>query len=91
MDIKIATEAICHRNELRREAGLPQLDVGPELETIFAYSVSQDFDAWMGTPLRFRLETKLLARERQRRADPDWKPTGCPAAAWLGTAEPGDR
>lgn len=76
MYIKAITSVIDGRNELRGQAGLPILDQAAELNRLLAIRAEQGFDAWMRTPLRFRVEGKMLETERRRRSDPTWKPTG---------------
>ncbi|SRR6266516_4679887 len=66
------------RNRLRRECGLPPLDRAYELRRLRALLEEEwraEFLAWR-PELRCRVRDKLLARERRRRGNPNWVPSG---------------
>src|SRR3954454_17374702 len=64
------------RNRLRREFGLPPVELQPELDRIRQVRECRAFQQWMQSPLRYRVEQKLLQRQRRRGNDPTWRPTG---------------
>jgi hypothetical protein len=69
-------EAVASRNRLRKESGLPLVEPQQEIERIYEFRERQDFERWMQSPLRYRVERKLLRRIRRRINNPDWTPTG---------------
>lgn len=69
-------DAIDQRNRLRLAAGLPPVDVEGELNKILAAITAHEFDGWLRSPLRYRVEAKMLVRARRVRNNPNWKPTG---------------
>ena len=64
------------RNKFRREYGLPPVDVQQELERARQVREREKFEQWMQSPLRYRVEQKLLLRIRRQRSNPTWTPTG---------------
>jgi hypothetical protein len=76
-DIQTAKSEIEERNRIRAEAGLPLLSVATELRKAYEHQCKTEFDRFMDTsPLRQRVEAKLLAIARRKRDDPKWRPTG---------------
>jgi hypothetical protein len=76
-DQETARREVRERNRVRAEAHLPLLPVEVEvrrLEKVASQKARDDFV--LHSPLRERVEAKLLARERRRRGDPTWVPTG---------------
>jgi hypothetical protein len=72
-----AREDIDRRNRLRAEVRLPPLSMARELRKIYSTEREAEFEAFLNTsPLRQRVEAKLLARVRRQRHEPEWKPTG---------------
>jgi hypothetical protein len=67
---------VASRNRLRKENGLPPVDVQHELERIHQVQRDRAFEQSMQSPLRYRVEQRLLQRVRRRRDDPGWRPTG---------------
>jgi hypothetical protein len=68
---------IDRRNRLRAEVHLPSLSMAHELRRIYNAERQADFEAFINTsPLRKRVEAKLLARIRRQRHEPEWRPTG---------------
>jgi hypothetical protein len=53
-------------NELRKQHGLPPLDVSRELDRIHQVRERQELDRWMTSSLRYRVQQKLLQRIRRR-------------------------
>src|ERR1700738_3867414 len=74
-DIEIISE-VEGRNRLRKEFGLPPVELQPELDRIRRVRECRAFQQWMQSPLRYRVEQKLLQRQRRQRNDPTWRPTG---------------
>ncbi|MEH2564089.1 hypothetical protein [Bradyrhizobium sp. AZCC 2289] len=68
--------AVEQRNLIRRQAGLPPVDLQRELDRIRQAQERWAFEQWMQSPLRFRVEQKMLQRIRRRPNNPSWKPTG---------------
>src|ERR1700730_7888979 len=65
------------RKRRRLEAQLPPISVGAELRKLYQLNRQNDFEEFFRTsPIRERLEEKLLARIRRLRGEPDWRPTG---------------
>jgi hypothetical protein len=69
-------EAVASRNRLRTQFGLPPVEPDRELDRIHEFRERQDFERWIHSPLRYRVERKLLQRLRRRINNPDWQPTG---------------
>jgi hypothetical protein len=68
--------AIKARNQLRRQAGLPPVELQQELNRVDQAREDRIFDRWMQSPLRYRVEQKLLRRLRRGRNNPTWTPNG---------------
>jgi hypothetical protein len=68
--------AIEIRNLIRRQAGLPLVEPSRELDRIRQAQGRRTFEHWMRSPLRYRVEQKLLQRMRRQRKNPNWQPTG---------------
>ena len=68
--------AVASRNALRRQSGLPPLELQHELDRYHDVQQHRAFQQCMRSPLRYRAEQKLLLRMRRRFNDPHWKPTG---------------
>ena len=64
------------RNRLRKEAGLPPVELQQELDRIDQARERRSFEQLMQSPLRHRVEQKLLLRLRRRLNNPTWTPTG---------------
>src|SRR3954465_5543958 len=64
------------RNILRAESGLPPVELRQELDLIRHVRDRRAFQHWMQSPLRYRVEKKILQRHRRRLNKPEWKPTG---------------
>jgi hypothetical protein len=76
-DIIKAREEIEQRNRLRTEVVLPPLSIAYELRKFYDAEHRAEFEAFFNTsPLRMRVEARLLAWVRRRRQDPEWRPTG---------------
>jgi hypothetical protein len=83
-DTAKAREKIERRNRLRAEVHLPPLSMANELRKLFNAERKHDsaereaeFESFFNTsPLRKRVEARLLARHRRLRQDPEWRPTG---------------
>jgi len=72
-----ARQRIEQRNQLRFEFALPTLSMAHELRKLYDAEREAEFRAFLNTsPLRQRVEAKLLARVRRQRQEPEWKPTG---------------
>ena len=69
-------DEIRSRNELRTQFGLPPVELDRELDSIQQFRERQDFERWIHSPLRYRVQQKLLQRIRRRLKQPDWQPTG---------------
>jgi hypothetical protein len=67
---------IKRRNQIRKQSGLPPLELQQELDRIHQVRQRRAFEQWMRSPLRYRVEQKLLLRVRRRRDNPSWSPTG---------------
>src|SRR3954452_9396898 len=67
---------VASRNALRRQSGLPPLDLQHEIDRYHDVQQHCAFQQWMESPLRHRAEQKLMLRMRRRFNDPQWKPTG---------------
>jgi hypothetical protein len=64
------------RNEIRKQFGLPPIELQQELDHIHQARERRAFGHWMQSPLRHRVEQKLLQRLRRQRKNPNWEPTG---------------
>jgi hypothetical protein len=64
------------RNALRSDARLPRLSSAGELDEARRKHERAEFERLMRSPLRARVEEKMLARVRRRRNDPSYVPTG---------------
>jgi hypothetical protein len=73
IEIRAAVES---RNILRRQSGLPPVELRQELDRIRHVRDCGVFQELMQSPLRYRVEQKMLLRHRRRLNKPDWKPTG---------------
>jgi hypothetical protein len=63
-----AWKEIEHRNRLRAEVLLPPLSPAYELRRLYTAEREAEFEAFFNTsPLRKRVEAKLLARVRRQR------------------------
>jgi hypothetical protein len=67
---------VASRNRLRKQSGLPPVELQQELDRIDQVQRDRAFERWMQSPLRYRVEQKLLQRLRRRRENPNWRPTG---------------
>jgi hypothetical protein len=68
--------AVERRNLIRRQAGLRPVEPSRELDRIRQARESRTFEHWMQSPLRYRVEQRLLQRWRRRFDDSNWRPTG---------------
>jgi hypothetical protein len=76
-DITKAKKEIEDRNRLRVEAELPSISMVRELRRLHTIECEREFEEFFQTsPLRKRVETRLLARQRRLRRDSEWRPTG---------------
>jgi hypothetical protein len=76
-DIAKARVEIEGRNRLRTEVHLPPLSMAHELRKLYNAEHEAEFEAFFRmSPLRKRVEARLLARHRRLRRDPKWRPTG---------------
>jgi hypothetical protein len=64
------------RNILRKRFGLPPVELQRELDRIQIVREGWAFQDLMQSPLRYRVERKLLQRLRRRRGNLAWTPTG---------------
>jgi hypothetical protein len=69
-------DEIRSQNELRAKVGLPPLELEREIDRVHEFRERQEFERWMYSPLRYRIQQKLLRRIRGRINNPDWQPTG---------------
>jgi hypothetical protein len=76
---------IAERNRVRQEAGLPLLSVPKELRRMKEAADAEKFRNFAEAHRR-RVYEKMLARERRRRSDPHWTPTGMLSGGglWFG-------
>src|SRR5947208_2179031 len=65
-----------NRNKFRKQFGLPPIGLQQELNRIHQARERRKFEKWMQSPLRYRVEQKLLLRIRRRLNNPNWQPTG---------------
>ena len=72
-----AKQAIERRNQIRRDANLPAISVAEEVRRHYEFHRAGEFEQFFSTsPIRARVEQRLLERERRRRANPEWMPNG---------------
>jgi hypothetical protein len=72
--IDYARAEIEQRNLIRREAQLPPVSVARELRRLYQLQRRTDFEQFFQTsPIRQRVEQKLLHQMRRLRDDPQWK------------------
>jgi hypothetical protein len=72
-----ARDHIEQRNAVRAEAHLPLLSVETELHRLERVEREREFNEFFETsPLRAKLEERMLARFRRSRGEPEWRPTG---------------
>jgi hypothetical protein len=76
---------IAERNRVRQEAGLPLLSVPKELRRMKEAAEAEKFRNFAEAHRR-RVYEKMLARDRRRRGDPRWAPTGMLSGGglWFG-------
>ena len=74
-DIEIISE-VESRNRLRKQFCLPPVGLQQELDRIHRVRECRTFEDWMQSPLRYRVEQKLLMRARRQTNNPTWMPTG---------------
>jgi hypothetical protein len=85
LDIGKARAEIEERNRIREEAQLPPIPVAAELRKLYQLHRKNEFEHFFQTsPLRTRVERKLLQVARRMRNDPDWIPTGVLSGGRLG-------
>jgi hypothetical protein len=83
--IEKAHAGIEERNRIRQEAQLPRIPVAAELCRLHELHRANEFDEFFHTsPIRKRVEEKLLAVARRMRNDPDWLPSGVLSGGRLG-------
>jgi hypothetical protein len=72
-----APREIEEQNRIRLEAHLPLLSVDAELRRLYEVEREREFDMFFQTsPVRKRVEQKLLDRIRRLWGFPQWKPAG---------------
>ncbi len=77
LDIDKARLEIEERNRIRAEAKLPPVSITAELRRLYEVHRQNEFEQFFqSSPIRQRLEQKLLNRGRRLRGEPDWIPTG---------------
>jgi hypothetical protein len=77
LDMEKARLEVEERNRIRAEAKLPPLLEAAELRHLYEAQCEREFEQFFRTsPLRKRIEAKLLNRQRRLRGEPEWKPTG---------------
>jgi hypothetical protein len=80
LDLTTARLGIDERNRIRADAHLPLLSPAQELRRLYEADRERQFEEFLRTsPLRARVEERLLARIRRLRREPQWKPTGLPS------------
>jgi hypothetical protein len=83
--IEKARDEIEVRNRVREEAQLPSVPVVREIRRLYELHRQNDFEEFFQTsPLRIRVEEKLLKVTRRMRNDPRWVPTGVLSGGRLG-------
>ena len=65
---------IAKRNQIREEAGLPLLSIAKELRRMKTAEEQAEFEAFAAVHRR-AVWDEVLAPERKRRGQPDWRPT----------------
>ncbi len=75
-DKQAARAEIEKRNLIRAEARLPLLSIFGEMEKLTRNYNETRWQAFLNSPLRIRVYEKMLARERRRRGNPAFTPTG---------------
>jgi hypothetical protein len=84
-DARKARAQIEARNQLRSEVHLPQVAMAQELRKLYTAEHKAAFNTFFNiSPLRQRVEARLLARIRRQRREPEWKPTGMLSGGGLG-------
>src|ERR1700686_1455376 len=68
--------AVERRNRLREQFGLHLVELQPELDRLHQLRERRALEQWMQSPLRYRVQQKLLLRVRRRSNNPSWQPTG---------------
>src|SRR5947209_16815280 len=77
LDLTTARLEIKKQNRIRAEAHLPLLSPAKELRRLYEADRERQFEDFLRTsPLRKRVEEKLLPRLRRLRGDPQWRSTG---------------
>jgi hypothetical protein len=77
LDLTTARLDIDKRNRVRANANLPLLSPAQELRRLYQADRERQFEEFSRTsPIRRRVEERLLARIRRLRGDPLWQPTG---------------
>jgi hypothetical protein len=71
-----ALAAVKRRNRLREQFGLPAVELKQELDRLHQIRERRALEQWMQSPLRYRVQQKLLLRLRRRSNNPSWEPTG---------------
>ena len=71
-----ALAAVKRRNRLREQFGLHAVELQQELDRLHRIREHRALQQWMQSPLRYRVQQKLLLRVRRRSNNPSWKPTG---------------
>jgi hypothetical protein len=69
------------RNQFRREAGLPLLDVDGEVRHIQKYETKAELEEaywnwYRNHPMKEKVKEETLAMIRQRENNPNWRPWG---------------
>ena len=76
-DEKQIRKDVEERNQLRKESGLAPISVKAELKRLRDVDASaKEANFIRSSPLRPRVEAKVLAIMRRQRNDPNWIPTG---------------
>ena len=75
-DKQAARAEIEKRNLIRADARLPLLSIFGEMEKLTRNYNETRWQAFLNSPLRIRVYEKMLARERRRRGNPAFTPTG---------------
>jgi hypothetical protein len=77
LDITTARREVNERNRVRATANLPLLSPAKELRRLYEADRERRFEDYFRTsPIRRKVEERLLARIRRLRGDPLWQPTG---------------
>ena len=77
-DRKLAIAKIEHRNQVRREAKLPPVDIDKEILILEKVVIEKDYENFLleNEGMRRRFAEKNLRRMRKWYGDPEWKPRG---------------